>query len=123
MSTDNAFSDVIWIITDEIPETITSSQADGSKSSVDIGPVLSSPKEKQPIQKRYQISVEQLKQEIRGFVLAIEKCLDEADSVNNKIKLDEVEVAVEINAEGKLSIFGLGAKTGAKSSLTFKFKR
>jgi hypothetical protein len=125
MSTDHTVPDIIYIVTDETQETTTSTQPDGSKSSFDIGPLLGSvtPKEKAPTQNRHQISVEKLKQEIKGFVLAIEKCLDEADSVNSKIRLDEVEVAVEINAEGQLSIFGLGTKTGAKSSLTFKFKR
>jgi hypothetical protein len=37
--------------------------------------------------------------------------------------LDEIELSVEINGEGKVSLIGSGAKAGGKGAITLKFKR
>ena len=36
--------------------------------------------------------------------------------------LEEVELMVEVNGEGQLSLLGTGGKAGAKGAMTLKFK-
>ena len=121
MSKDNSPGNIIYITTGETLETSTTEE--GSRGGFDIGGMLGG--KTGPVQRlnRHPVYIDKLKQEIRTFVTAFEQCLEEADLASEKIRLDEVEVAVEVSTEGELSIFGIGGKAGAKSSLTFKFKR
>lgn len=136
MTTEFSTPDSLWIITEEVAETSTTRQVtsiSGSRGSGDIGGLLSNKateeqitvtKEKDKVViTRHKIEVTKLKQEMRGFLQAMRECLEEADKPDSKIRLDEVEVCVEINAEGQLSLLGSGGKVGGKGSLTFKFKR
>ena len=38
------------------------------------------------------------------------------------MELDEIELAVEVNTEGQLSLLGSGGKVGGKGAMTLKFK-
>jgi hypothetical protein len=38
------------------------------------------------------------------------------------MELDEIELSVEVNGEGQLSLLGSGAKVGSKGAMTLKFK-
>ncbi len=61
---------------------------------------------------------------MKGFLQAMREILDQAETPNSKIKLSEVELSVEINGEGQISLFGIGGtKAGGKGAMTFKFKR
>lgn len=132
MSAEFFTPDSLWIITEEVAET-SMTTIDGARSSRDIGGKLKSKtteeqiivtKEKDKVViTRHKVEVTKLKQEMRGFIQAMRECLDEADTDDSKIRLDEVEVSVEVNGEGQLSLFGTGGKVGGKGSLTFKFKR
>ncbi|NJL40783.1 MAG: hypothetical protein HC899_31635 [Leptolyngbyaceae cyanobacterium SM1_4_3] len=39
------------------------------------------------------------------------------------MELDEIELSVEVNGEGQLSLLGSGTKVGGSGALTLKFKR
>ena len=39
------------------------------------------------------------------------------------MELDEIELSVEINGEGQVSLLGTGGKVGGSSGMTLKFKR
>lgn len=122
MTEDIATPSKIWIITGEsyVRETPT-----GARSSSDIGGRLGE-KEKSPevaATERSQVDVSKLKLEMQGFLKAMREMLDEADPPSAKIRLDEVELSVEINGEGQVSLFGVGGKAGGKGAMTFKFKR
>lgn len=132
MSAEFSTPDSLWIITEEVAETSTTTIS-GARSSGDTGGLLgrktteeqiivTKEKDKLVITRR-KVEVTKLKQEMRGFIQAMRECLDEADDPDSKIRLDEVEVSVEVNGEGQLSLFGTGGKVGGKGSLTFKFKR
>ena len=131
MSSEFSTPDSLWIITEELAETSTT--ISGARGSHDTGGLLGSKtteeqiivtKEKDKVViTRRKVEVTKLKQEMRGFIQAMRECLDEADTDDSKIRLDEVEVSVEVNGEGQLSLFGTGGKVGGKGSLTFKFKR
>jgi hypothetical protein len=122
MTEDIATPSKIWIITgeSEIRETPT-----GARSSSDIGGRLGEQKSSPEVAatERSQVDVSKLKLEMKGFLKAMREMLDEADLPSAKIRLDEVELSVEINGEGQVSLFGVGGKAGGKGAMTFKFKR
>ncbi|TYT70566.1 hypothetical protein [Microcystis aeruginosa] len=122
MTEDIATPSKIWIITgeSEIRETPT-----GARSSSDIGGRLGEQKSSPEVAatERSQVDVSKLKLEMQGFLKAMREMLDEADLPSAKIRLDEVELSVEINGEGQVSLFGVGGKAGGKGAMTFKFKR
>ena len=39
------------------------------------------------------------------------------------MQLDELELTVEINGEGQVSLLGTGGKVGTKGAIKLKFKR
>ena len=114
----------IWIITGEAETKETPSGArDGSQ---DTGGLLAygTIEETEVVApERKQVEVDKLKREIKGFLQAMREMLDEADRPDSKMRLDEVELSVEINGEGQVSLFGVGGKAGGKGGMTFKFKR
>lgn len=129
----------IWIITEEVMETSTTKQKevvtrDGSRSGGDTGgrlggkttqeEIIIQQQQGQLVITRRKVEVTKLKQEMRGFLQAMREMLDEAEAPNAKMQLDEVELSVEVNGEGQISLFGLGGgKAGGKGAMTFKFKR
>ena len=137
MSSENPTPDKIWIVTEEISETSTTDETStyrGARGSGDRGGLLGrentenkivfdTPKGKLVITRR-PVEVSKLKQEMREFLQAMREMLDEAEAPNSKMQLDEVELSVEINGEGQISLFGIGGgKAGGKGAMTFKFKR
>ncbi len=73
--------------------------------------------------KRTEVELEKVKREMKGFIAAMREILDEADPPNSKMRLEEVELSVEVNGEGKVSLLGIGGKAGGKGAMTLKFKR
>ncbi|MDJ0677341.1 MAG: hypothetical protein QNJ36_18500 [Calothrix sp. MO_167.B42] len=133
--------DKIWIITQEPSETTTDETTTDEKpvggatrGSGDTGGLLGSTetteeiviskKQGELVIVKRQVEVTKLQQEMRGFIQAMRQMLDEAESPNSKMQLDEVELSVEINGEGNIGLMGIGgAKAGGKGGMTFKFKR
>ena len=129
MQSEISSPDAIWIITEEVPETST---PDGSRVSDDVGGVLGGADEEIVVRwkqgelviTKRKVEVSKLKGEMRKFLQAMRETLDEAETPNSKMQLDEVELSVEINGEGQISLFGIGGgKAGGKGAMTFKFKR
>jgi hypothetical protein len=122
MKEEIATPEKIWIITGEsyVRETPA-----GARSSGDIGGRLGTQERiaEVVVAERSQVDVSKLKGEMKGFLKAMREMLDEADPPESKIRLDEVELSVEINGEGQVSLFGTGGKVGGKGAMTFKFKR
>lgn len=119
MTEDIATPSKIWIITgdSDLQKTPT-----GARSSRDTGGKIGESAEVAATE-RSQVDVSKLKLEMQGFLKAMREMLDEADPPSAKIRLDEVELSVEINGEGQVSLFGIGGKAGGKGAMTFKFKR
>ncbi len=114
----------IWIITGE---THSQEAKRGARdSSQDTGGVLGSDTSEDTeavSTERKPVEVDKLKREMKGFLQAMREMLDEADPPDSKMHLDEVELSVEINGEGQVSLFGVGGKAGGKGGMVFKFKR
>ncbi len=137
MSSATSTPDAIWIITEEISETsknYDTSTPSGSRGGGDRGGVLGGTetteeivvkkKQGEVVITRRKVQVSKLKGQMREFLQAMRETLDEAETPNSKMQLDEVELSVEINGEGQISLFGIGGgKAGGKGAMTFKFKR
>ncbi|MBW4449731.1 MAG: hypothetical protein KME38_23560 [Spirirestis rafaelensis WJT71-NPBG6] len=142
MSAENSTPKAIWIITEETAETLTTTtetftdnvtRSSGARSSGDRGGLLGvqtneeivvSRKKDEIVITRRKVEVTKLKEEMKGFLQAMREMLDEADQLDSKIQLNEVELSVEVNGEGQISLLGIGGgKAGGKGAMTFKFKR
>jgi len=95
MSAEFSTPDSLWIITEEVAETSTTTIS-GARSSGDTGGLLgrktteeqiivTKEKDKVVITRR-KVEVTKLKQEMRGFIQAMRECLDEADDPDSKIR-------------------------------------
>ncbi|NEU72521.1 hypothetical protein PI95_008025 [Hassallia byssoidea VB512170] len=142
MSAENSTPKAIWIITEETAETSSTTtetftdsatRSSGARSSGDTGgrlgvetteEIVVSRKKDEIVITRRKVEVTKLKQEMKGFLQAMREMLDEADQPDSKMQLNEVELSVEVNGEGQISLFGIGGgKAGGKGAMTFKFKR
>ncbi len=74
----------------------------------------------------HDIPIETIEKEMDGLVEVVNGFFERSQVQATKNKgmiLDEIELAVEINGEGKIGIIGNGAKVGAKGAIKLKFKR
>ncbi len=114
--------DVIWIVTDETPAVIL---PDGSRSGRDSGNPYDDDIVRTPGRRGITVSAEKLEQGMAEFVRVLGRVLEQAKQSTNQVggmELDEVELAVEVNGEGQVSLLGTGGKAGAKGTMTLKFK-
>lgn len=106
--------------------TKTKQEVKGIRGSDDIGGQLGEAEATitdVTIVERNEVELDKLKAEMKGFIAAMREILDEADPPNSKMRLDEVELSVEVSGEGKVSLLGIGGKAAGKGAMTFKFKR
>jgi len=126
MTVENKVPQTIWVITEETVES-EETPVRGGRSSYDIGGKLGEVVNQAAgglANRHKEIEVAVLKQRMQGFLQAIREILDGADQLNSQIALDEVEISVEINKEGQISLLGTTTgKVGDKGAITFKFKR
>ncbi|MCV3215277.1 hypothetical protein OGM63_17465 [Plectonema radiosum NIES-515] len=136
MSAENYTPKAIWIITEETAETLSTTtetltdsttRSSGARSSGDRGGLLGAQTTEEIVvsrNTRRKVEVTKLKEEMKGFLQAMREMLDEADQPDSKLQLDEVQLSVEVNGEGQISLLGIGGgKAGGKGAMTFKFKR
>jgi hypothetical protein len=76
------------------------------------------------------VSVEKLEQEMTSFLQSFSRILDKAEQATQLngqttgLKLDEVELTIEISGEGEIKLWGFGGgKAGSKGAIALKFKR
>ena len=71
------------------------------------------------------VSAEKLQQGMVDFVSVIGKVLQQTTAQTGELtglELNEIEIQVEVNGEGQLSLLGSGGKAGMKGAMTLKFK-
>ena len=72
------------------------------------------------------VSVEKLEQGVTDFLDTMGRVLKQAQAKAQEIggmELDQIELSVEVNGEGQLSLLGSGTKVGGSGALTLTFKR
>ncbi|MEM9119318.1 MAG: hypothetical protein AAGD09_15765 [Cyanobacteria bacterium P01_F01_bin.56] len=90
--------DAIWIV-----------EEDTSKSSIGN-------------KKRALVDATSVKSQMRELLRVVSAMFDQADELRG-MKLSEVELTVEINAEGQVSLVSAGSKTASRGAITLRFTR
>jgi hypothetical protein len=112
----------LWIVAEVEPEQSLDVKR-GGRSSDDIGPSFGSTlSEQTPTRKRIPIDAAALKTQMNGLLQVVGDIFDHAQQQTG-LQLNEVELTVEINAEGQVSLLGSGGKLANKGGITLKFKR
>lgn len=114
----------IWIVTAvETSETVEVRR--GERSSDDVGGGFGSKVSEQIttiVRKRVPLDAVSLKSQMNGLLQVVGDLFDQSQQQSGLL-LDEVELSVEINAEGQIGIMGNGGKLGDKGGIKLKFKR
>ena len=71
---------------------------------------------------RVSVSADKVKAQMKSMISIVNDLFDDA-STRKGLQLDEVELSVEINAEGKVSLIGNGGTLGSKGGIKLKFVR
>lgn len=116
--------ETLWVIVDETPQT---PQEDGSRDGTSSGnPWAKRVASAVGATKAVKVSTQKLEAEMSRFVQIVSRLFSHAEKQVNPqsgLKLDEIEVSVEINGEGEVKLLGTGGKVGTKGGITLRFKR
>ncbi len=118
----------IWLITEETEEIVEEEGVRGGKWGRDTGADYDDPyADREVIKKihrrRTQLKSSDLKKNMSEFLEVVEEAFEKAEKPSSRMRLEELELAVEINAEAEVSLLGSGGKAGTKGAITLKFKR
>jgi hypothetical protein len=117
-------NDVIWIVTDETPVVKgVSGERDGRDTGNSYNDSVT--REVTATRRGIPVRAERLEQEMKEFVQVMGRVLAEAKASAKAVggmELEEIELSVEVNGEGQVSLFGMGGKAGGKGAMTLKFK-
>lgn len=80
-----------------------------------------------PTQTEVSISAVKLQSEMKEFLKIVGQLFEQAEQPAPKgvanIQLDQIELSVEISAEGQVLLIGSGAKASGKGAIKLMFKR
>ena len=114
----------IWLITEE---TVAEEEVSGGKWGRESGSTYGEPDRevvtRKTTRKRTQLSSSDLKTNMSEFLEVVEEAFEKAEKPSSRMRLEELELSVEINGEAEVSLLGNGGKAGAKGAITLKFKR
>jgi hypothetical protein len=115
----------LWIVT-EVETIETTEVTRGGRSSEDIGGGFGQPRVteqvKTIVRQRVPLDAVALKTQMHGLLQVVGEVFDQATQQSD-LHLDEVELSVEINAQGQVSILGNGGSLNDKGAIKLKFKR
>lgn len=98
----------------------------GQRSSDDIGGGYGSPQRTEKVtrvvRQRVPLDAIALKTRMNGLLAVVSEVFDQA-SQQSGLQLEEVELSVEINAQGQVSLLGNGGSLSDKGAIKLKFKR
>ena len=116
----------LWVVveTEAVEET---EEIDGKRSSDDIGGGFGLPQAVEKItsvskRKRVSLDAQALKVQMESMLAIMNDIFSQAETQTG-LRLEEVELSVEINAEGQVSIVGNGGKLGNTGGMTLRFTR
>jgi hypothetical protein len=119
-------NNTLWIVA-ETEIVVEPAEEEGRRSSRDTGGGFNLPRqvlepERTIRRDRLPIPADQVKAQMQSMVTIINDLFDQA-STHTGLQLSEVELSVEINAEGKVSLIGTGGSLGSKGGIKLKFVR
>lgn len=116
----------LWFVveTEEVEET---TKVTGERSGEDVGGGFGESELVETVttltkRKRVSLDAQALKGQISSMLAIMDDVFTEANTQTG-LRLDEVTLSVEINAEGKLSIVGNGGSLSNSGGMTLKFTR
>ena len=112
----------IWVVTETVEEVIEEEGSKGNSRGYD-DPYADAIELRTINRKRTRIRAEDLKNNMGEFIEVVEEVFEKAEKPQSKMRLEELELSVEINGEGQVSLLGTGGKAGAKGAIVLKFKR
>ena len=112
----------IWIVTETVEEVVEEEGSKGTRGGYD-DPYADAAEIRTIHRKRTRISSEDLKNNMSEFLEVVEEVFEKAEKPQSSMRLEELELSVEINGEGQVSLLGNGGKAGAKGAINLKFKR
>ena len=114
--------DYIWVITDDNVST-GARAGSGLQNNPYTGDTLSTPAD---TRSGIPVSAEKLERGMAEFLGTMGRVIKQAQKCAIEVgsmELDEIELSVEVNGEGQLSLLGSGTRIGAKGAMTLHFKR
>ena len=115
--------DVIWIVTDDEPLVVVPS---GGRDQQGSNPFDDEVEPTEHLSRRgVPVKAEKLEAGVTEFLKLIGRVFDRAKQKAGELsgmELDEIELSVEVNGEGQLSLLGSGSKMGGKGVITMRFK-
>jgi hypothetical protein len=126
MTEEMSENNTLWIVA-ETEIVVEPADEEGRRSSRDTGGGFNLPRqvlepERMVKRDRLPIPADQVKAQMQSMVTIINDLFDQA-STHTGLQLSEVELSVEINAEGKVSLIGTGGSLGSKGGIKLKFVR
>ena len=110
----------------EIETTETTEVVRGERGGGDTGGGYGPPRVteqvKTIVRQRVPLDAAALKTQMSGLLQVMNDVFDQA-SQQTGLQLDEVELSVELNAQGQVSIMGSGGSLSDKGAIKLKFKR
>jgi len=114
----------LWIVT-EVETTKTTEVVTGERRGEDIGGGFTpkvTEQVKTIVRQRVPLDAIALKTQMNGLLQVVGEVFAQATQQSD-LTLDEVELSVEINAQGQVSILGSGGSLSDKGAIKLKFKR
>lgn len=115
----------IWLAT-EVETTETVEVRRGERGSDDIGGGFGLPRVteqvKTVVRQRVPLDAVALKTQMSGLLQVVSDIFEQTTQ-QHELLLDEVELSVEINAQGQVSLMGNGGSLSNKGAIKLKFKR
>jgi len=115
----------LWLVT-EVETIETTEVVRGERGGRDTGGGYESPRVteqvKTIVRQRVPLDAVALKTQMNGLLQVVSDVFEQA-SQQRELLLDEVELSVEINAQGQVSIMGTGGSLSDKGAIKLKFKR
>jgi len=115
----------IWIVTGEESQSTSPLLSDGTRSGGIKNPMDEIGKIEQLTRPGIPVKVEKLEQGMTEFLQVMGRVISQAKQQAGELacmELDEIELSVEVNGEGQLSLLGSGGKVGSKGAMTLRFK-
>ncbi len=116
----------LWIVTETEAAVEQTTGITGERSGEDTGgsfvPRTIATEKTLATRKRVALDAQTLKVQMENMIAIVNDLFSQADTTTG-LRLDEVELSVEINAEGQISLVGNGGKLGNSGGITLKFTR
>lgn len=116
--------ETIWIVTEA--DSTEVNEVSGAKSGSSGNPWSRTLERVSTATQSVRINASQLETKMSEFLQVVGRIFSNIDrnaNLGSGYQLDEIELSVEITAEGEVKLIGTGGKAGAKGAITLKFKR